>query len=82
MLIFKERTAHFPIGNGRLGLFGFIRNIEQHIPHAAGEDAAEIIECCGGNIAVVLERVQRAAAERVVFDQSVGRDVPLLHRLP
>ena len=43
---------------------------------------AEIIECCGGNIAVVLERVQCAAAERVVFDQSVGRDTPLLHRLP
>ena len=48
----------------------------------AGKNAAEIIECCGGNIAVVLERVQRAAAERVVFDQSVGRDAPLLHRLP
>ena len=44
MLIFKERTACFPIGNGRLGLFGFIRNIEQHILYAAGENAAEIIE--------------------------------------
>ena len=44
MLIFKERTAHFPIGNGQLGLFGFIRNIEQHILHTAGENAAEIIE--------------------------------------
>lgn len=43
------------IGNGQLRFFGFIRNIDQHILHAAGENAAKVIERRGGNIAVVLE---------------------------
>ena len=70
------------IGNGQLRFFGFARNIDPHILHAAGENAAKVIERRGGNIAVVLESVQCAAAERIVFDQGVDRDAPLLHRLP
>lgn len=78
----ERKTAHFSIGNGQLRFCRLVRDIGQHILHAAGKNAAKVIERRGGDIAVVLERVQCTAAECVVFDQGVGRDAPLLHCLP
>ena len=58
------------------------RDIAEHFFHAAIEDLAQIIQRCSRDIAVMLERVKRPLAERVVLDQRVGRDPLAAHGLP
>ena len=54
----------------------------QHILHLAGEDIAQVVKRGGGDVAIVLEGIQRPTAEGVVLDQRVGGDSLALHGLP
>lgn len=51
----------------------------EHLLHGAGEDVAQIVQCGGGDISVVLQGVQGTAAEMILLDQRVGGD-PLAPR--
>ena len=67
---------------GRLLETVFIRNLDKNILHAAREDIAQIVQRGGGDVAVLLQRIQGAAAERIVLDQGVGGNSLAPHGLP
>lgn len=57
-------------------------NVEQDVFYLAGKNVAQVIQGGGGDIPVVLQRVQGAPAEGVVLDQPVGCDSLAFHGLP
>lgn len=54
----------------------------QNIFHVAGEDIAQIVQRGGGDVPVLFEGVQGAAAEGIVLDQRIGRDALAPHGFP
>lgn len=58
----------------------FVGNVAQHIFHIAGEDAAQVVQRGGGDVAVLLQGVQRPPAEGIVLDERVGGE-PLRFRV-
>lgn len=59
-----------------------IWDIDQHIFYIAIQYPANIIQCGGGNIAVVLQGMQRSFAEFEFFNQRIRSDISSAHGLP
>lgn len=59
-----------------------IWDINQHIFYIAIQYPANIIQCGGGNIAVVLQGMQRSFAEFEFFNQRIRSDISSAHGLP
>lgn len=60
----------------------FVGNVAQHIFHIAGENAAQVVQRGGGDVAVLLQGVQRPPAEGIVLDERVGGEPPAFQGLP
>lgn len=60
----------------------FVGEIPEHVLHIAGEDAAQVVQGGGGDVAVLLQGVQRPPAEGVVLDERIRGDSLAPHGLP
>lgn len=60
----------------------FIWAVLQYVLDPAAQCAAQVVERGRGDVAALLERIQRAAAERVVFDERISCNALAPHRLP
>ena len=75
----REKTTAVLMPGRRLF---FIRYVLQNVFNAAVEYVAEVVQCGGGNVPALFERVERPAAERIVLDKRVRRDAFALHCFP
>lgn len=59
-----------------------VGSIDKHIFNTTVEDAAEVVQRGGRDVAPLLERIECPAAERVVFDERVSGYALAPHGLP
>ena len=70
--VFSLKIKNLPIPqNLNEQLVGIVRDVPQHILHVAGQNVAEIIEGGGRDISVVLQRIQRPAAEGIILNERI-----------
>lgn len=59
-----------------------IGDMSQNILHLTGKDVAEVVKGRRGDVAVVLERIQRTTAKGIVLNERVCADSLSPHGLP
>ena len=60
----------------------FVRDITEDIAYIAFQDGTQVIQCGGGDVPILLQRVQRSTAKGVSPDKRIGGDPLPLHGLP